>query len=293
MQTQHWAHASTATTSRMYPSLEQPHNSMHVIVGGSGGTMSSVAWAAYDIIFWLHHCNVDRIYESYLRIEPDSAAEFENFQETQRVDLFEVDFRPFIDKKTGQFYRAKDTFKTLDLAYVYDELIPEQPLQLREPPTLCILPGIKVSDYGSKCFLVHVYIIDAAAEDEWKDPGTEDEIDVDSVNYAGGQGIFGRGNECENCIIAGPYDLTFDITSTIRALGISRYNARAKVYAVDVTDDTPQVLRLDQTPLPQPYITGPLFEDAQTDLDQAQRQNNNSMLFEFEFECFLITNNRE
>eukprot|EP01083_Nonionella_stella_P128932 390821_1 len=50
--TQHWAHASTRF-SGTYPSIETPHNSIHVIAGGSGGQMSSVAWAAYDIIFWL------------------------------------------------------------------------------------------------------------------------------------------------------------------------------------------------------------------------------------------------
>ena len=38
---QHWAHASTRFQGR-YPSLETPHNSVHVIVGGSGGQMASV-----------------------------------------------------------------------------------------------------------------------------------------------------------------------------------------------------------------------------------------------------------
>ena len=40
--TQHWAHASTRF-SGPYPSIESPHNSIHVIVGGNGGQMGSVA----------------------------------------------------------------------------------------------------------------------------------------------------------------------------------------------------------------------------------------------------------
>jgi tyrosinase len=44
------------------PSLENPHGGLHVWVGGSGGDMSRVPIAAYDPIFWFHHCNVDRIW---------------------------------------------------------------------------------------------------------------------------------------------------------------------------------------------------------------------------------------
>lgn len=50
---QHYAHASTGNEGiTPYPSIETPHNSVHVIVGGRGGPMGSVAWAAYDIAFW-------------------------------------------------------------------------------------------------------------------------------------------------------------------------------------------------------------------------------------------------
>lgn len=40
-------------------SLEQVHNDVHVWVGGA---MSSVPTAAYDPIFWSHHCMIDRIW---------------------------------------------------------------------------------------------------------------------------------------------------------------------------------------------------------------------------------------
>ena len=72
--------------------------------------------AAFDIAFWLHHNNVDRIYESYLEIEPDSREEFENFQDTQNVDMFESVFEPF-EKPDGGKYTAKDTFNTTALGY--------------------------------------------------------------------------------------------------------------------------------------------------------------------------------
>ncbi|KAF2740941.1 Di-copper centre-containing protein [Polyplosphaeria fusca] len=42
-------------------SLEDCHNSIHVATGG-GGNMGSVPIAAFDPIFWLHHCNIDRLF---------------------------------------------------------------------------------------------------------------------------------------------------------------------------------------------------------------------------------------
>ena len=39
--------------------LENPHNSLHGLVGGS---MGSVAYAAYDPLFWAHHCFVEYVF---------------------------------------------------------------------------------------------------------------------------------------------------------------------------------------------------------------------------------------
>ncbi|MFP5288057.1 MAG: tyrosinase family protein, partial [Thermoanaerobaculia bacterium] len=40
----------------------QPHNIIHVIVGGQTGWMSDPNLAARDPIFWLHHANIDRLW---------------------------------------------------------------------------------------------------------------------------------------------------------------------------------------------------------------------------------------
>ena len=55
--------AATAYSS-FTGSLEgSPHGSVHVSVGG---WMSSFNTAGQDPIFWLHHCNIDRLWESWL-----------------------------------------------------------------------------------------------------------------------------------------------------------------------------------------------------------------------------------
>jgi Common central domain of tyrosinase/Polyphenol oxidase middle domain len=43
-----------------------PHGAVHVGVGGSSGWMSSVPTAAMDPIFYLHHANIDRLWNLYL-----------------------------------------------------------------------------------------------------------------------------------------------------------------------------------------------------------------------------------
>jgi tyrosinase len=42
--------------------LEEIHNGIHGWVGGRCGDMSNVALAAFDPIFWSHHCMIDRLF---------------------------------------------------------------------------------------------------------------------------------------------------------------------------------------------------------------------------------------
>jgi len=46
---------------------EVPHGSVHVEVGGRNGFMSYFSTAALDPIFWLHHANLDRLWEEWRR----------------------------------------------------------------------------------------------------------------------------------------------------------------------------------------------------------------------------------
>ena len=54
-----------------YVPLESPHNSLHDIIGGESGNMSSINISAFDPIFWLHHCNMDRHYYSWTYMKTD------------------------------------------------------------------------------------------------------------------------------------------------------------------------------------------------------------------------------
>lgn len=44
----------------------RPHNIVHVLLGGDTGLMSDPATAALDPIFWMHHCNIDRLWTRWI-----------------------------------------------------------------------------------------------------------------------------------------------------------------------------------------------------------------------------------
>jgi hypothetical protein len=49
--------------------LEQsPHNYVHKWVGGDDGFMRSLPEAPKDPVFWIHHANIDRLWEAWLRL---------------------------------------------------------------------------------------------------------------------------------------------------------------------------------------------------------------------------------
>jgi tyrosinase len=41
------------------------HSKVHLGVGPAGGGMTSLYWSPNDPIFWLHHCNIDRLWASW------------------------------------------------------------------------------------------------------------------------------------------------------------------------------------------------------------------------------------
>jgi hypothetical protein len=93
------------------PSLESPHGSVHVLVGGN---MGWVPTAARDPVFWLHHGNIDRLWDVWLslggRANPSNT--------------------PFLDK-TYSFadergdvvtVKVRDIISSVQLGYCYDNV---------------------------------------------------------------------------------------------------------------------------------------------------------------------------
>jgi tyrosinase len=93
------------------PSMEaSPHGQVHVLTGGN---MSRVQTAANDPIFWLHHCNIDRLWDRWLnlgggRVNPSD-------------DGFLNRSYSFIDENGATVsLRVRDILSSAQLGYRYD-----------------------------------------------------------------------------------------------------------------------------------------------------------------------------
>lgn len=61
----------------------------------------------------------------------------------------------------GQPYYPSDSFDTRRLGYVYDKLwpVPDGSSLLMPPLGIVIFPKVKISDFASKCYQIHVFAV--------------------------------------------------------------------------------------------------------------------------------------
>ncbi|KAH8432716.1 tyrosinase [Aspergillus melleus] len=132
-------------------SVESVHNNVHNFVGGSSfirpdgnnihlwgaGHMSSTTVAAFDPIFWLHHCNIDRLTAIWQALN-GSGGQNENgdhkkwFDDEYSAKARYNDLTPF-RKPDGQFYKSDDVEKWRDLNYDYGILQDDQTGTKKKP----------------------------------------------------------------------------------------------------------------------------------------------------------------
>ncbi|KAF7591406.1 hypothetical protein BBP40_001567 [Aspergillus hancockii] len=104
-------------------SLEQIHNNIHLWTGGGADTtdghMANVPVAAFDPIFWLHHCNVDRLFALWQFVNPGKW--FDNTWGDHKDPTLK-DLYPF-HTHTGDIYSSDGTRDWTKLGYTYPELV--------------------------------------------------------------------------------------------------------------------------------------------------------------------------
>ncbi len=94
-----------------------PHGALHVDVGNARG-MGQVPWAANDPVFWLHHCNIDRIWASWANSGGKNPTDA-TFKNTM--------FR-FVDGSgKGVQGKVADILELRDLDYEYDRYLDRPP----------------------------------------------------------------------------------------------------------------------------------------------------------------------
>ena len=89
------------------------HGRYHVLIGGQNGHMSSVPVAAFDPIFWLHHCQIDRWFAIWQAVHPNS------WMSNDQANLL-----PFRTAKSPEkFWNSHGSKSTQDFGYTYPDLV--------------------------------------------------------------------------------------------------------------------------------------------------------------------------
>lgn len=112
---------------RATTSLESVHDDIHGRAGGSRGHMSSLDVSAMDPIFWLHHCNVDRVWAMWQDLNPDEfmsarPAPFTNFTvQAGAIEDEKSPLSPFWDETGTRFWTSDRVKSTITFGYAYPE----------------------------------------------------------------------------------------------------------------------------------------------------------------------------
>ena len=106
-----------------YVPLETPHNSIHNIIGGEGGNMSDISISAFDPIFWLHHCNMDRFFYNWFKYH-------KNFENTFSKNVLQATLAPFSNthkfgwqNDSNEFMILKDVLPLDKYPYSYHPIV--------------------------------------------------------------------------------------------------------------------------------------------------------------------------
>ncbi|PFH53631.1 hypothetical protein AMATHDRAFT_54855 [Amanita thiersii Skay4041] len=125
-----WAQFSNHTDddNSITNSLEAIHDYIHVEVGGEGH-MADTGVAAFDPIFFLHHCNVDRLFSLWAAMKPGKGVttgkndQGGTFTLAPLVPLDEnTDLSPFWDSQ-NTFWCSKNIFNTQTFRYTYPDFV--------------------------------------------------------------------------------------------------------------------------------------------------------------------------
>lgn len=109
---------------RGFGALEsQPHNQVHDMVGGESasgetGDMGDINTAGNDPTFWLHHANIDRLWQVWLALEGRRSNPLQN-------EILKETSYNFVNAK-GELTKAPatETFEIINFGYTYDTIAP-------------------------------------------------------------------------------------------------------------------------------------------------------------------------
>jgi hypothetical protein len=233
---------SSTTYGSFQGAINGPHGTVHGLVGGQ---MGSVPRAGFDPIFYLHHCNVDRLWWNWQVANP--GASMPSSEAGYELDPFN---RPY----STDWYVGADMESTDDLGYRYSnwcfwlppikiwEVIPlrVQPWVLRRIRNARLV--IRSSRMARESVEFRVFINKPKASHTSKLKGR---------GFAGSIGTFGMGDmememEMESRSGSRSFDLELNITERLKAnVDKDADEVQLKIVALDGDGEPVDAERLD------------------------------------------------
>jgi len=211
------------STENNYIALETPHNTLHDIIGGEGGNMSDISISAFDPLFWLHHCNMDRHFYTWLykntehfikSLYPNKITK-ESYNSTQAPFfenyVYSIDFDSYNygwENSTGKFMLMKDTLDVKRFPFTYDIIEPTLFL-----PDVAFIELLNIP-IPKESLTIEVYIY------------KKTEVLNKDINFAGSVSWLGIDRSkrfCKRCQVART-NFKIDIQDYILENGISKSN---------------------------------------------------------------------
>ncbi|KAH8653928.1 tyrosinase precursor [Tricladium varicosporioides] len=120
-------HAWQNNDPSTFASIEDIHNSIHGDVGGNMGHMSELDYSSFDPVFWLHHCNVDRLFAIWQALNPtnytinkrDQSGTFVITRNTAVTAT--TPLAPFADASGTKYWTSEGARQTTTFNYAYPE----------------------------------------------------------------------------------------------------------------------------------------------------------------------------
>ncbi|GIL62411.1 hypothetical protein Vafri_16631 [Volvox africanus] len=245
-------------------SIEEPHNHMH---NACGFPMCEIPVAAFHPIFWLHHSNVDRIYEAYLQhaksIGLDPEGQFSSCNKT----LYETPLNPFtmvVDGKRTPVMPHTVLQDTEALGYFYDKvptkLKPVYP-DLHSLPTLAVVGSIDPRRLRGRSYNFHAFLV---KNGESFTPPTDAANLHEREDYAGADGFLGgKSGPCATCDQRGLIAMRVMVTDNLKKRELTRFDVRPE-FMVETVGKNVKLKTLEDlgltAPENKPVIMGPLID---------------------------------
>lgn len=206
--------------------IEQPHNECHGNIGGIVGTMSNISHSAFDPIFWLHHCNIDRYFQNWLYLNTngftkklDSTKLLPSSVELTMAPFYSTDNQSKIYKygwqnNSGFYMKSIESFDVERFEYTYEKIEVSAANNIRMEPKYFELIDIPIPVESTK-YSVYIY------------PKHDKLDDLNKQNYIAGYscwfGLNRKENNCPRCNIS-MFNISIEISDYIYSNKITNKN---------------------------------------------------------------------